>query len=68
MDIIKKIISYFVSFVKLLWSIIAYIPTFFIRALTLMIIIIMTVSFFSKINHTIGEGTALLIPNSFSAS
>lgn len=62
MDIIKKIISYFVSFVKLLWSIIAYIPTFFIRALTLMIIIIMTVSFFSKINHTIGEGTALLIP------
>ena len=62
MNIIKKIINYFFSFVKLLWSIVAYIPTFFIRAVTIIIIIIFIISFFSKINNTIDDGTALLIP------
>ena len=62
MNIFKKIINYLSFFIKLLWSIIAYIPTFFIRALTVIIICIFIVSFFSKISDGIEEGTALFIP------
>ena len=47
---------------KLLWSIISYIPTFFIRALTVTIIFIFILSFFSKVSDDIEEGTALFIP------
>lgn len=62
MNIFKKIINYLSFFIKLLWSIIVYIPTFFIRALTVVIICIFIVSFFSKISDGIEEGTALFIP------
>jgi len=62
MNIVKKIINYFVYFIRLLWSVISYIPTFFVRALTLIFICIFIVSFFSKINDDIDEGTALFIP------
>ena len=62
MNIFKKIINYFVYFIRLLWSVISYIPTFFVRALTLIFICIFIVSFFSKINDNIDEGTALFIP------
>ena len=62
MNIFKKIINYLSFFIKLLWSIIAYIPTFFIRVLTVIIICILIVSFFSKITDGIDEGTALFIP------
>ena len=47
---------------KLLWSIIAYIPTFFIRALTVVIICIFILSLFSKVSDDIEKGTALFIP------
>lgn len=47
---------------KLLWSIIAYIPTFFIRALTVIIICIFILSLFSKVSDDIEKGTALFIP------
>ena len=47
---------------KLLWSIISYIPTFFIRALTVSIIFIFILSFFSKVSDDVEEGTALFIP------
>ena len=46
---------------KLLWSIIAYIPTFFIRALTVIIICIFILSLFSKVSDDIEKGTALFI-------
>ena len=62
MNIFKKIINCFVYFIRLLWSVISYIPTFFVRALTLIFICIFIVSFFSKINDNIDEGTALFIP------
>ena len=62
MNIFKKIINYLSFFIKFLWSIIAYIPTFFIRALTVIIICILIISFFSKITDGIDEGTALFIP------
>ena len=62
MNIFKKIINYLSFFIKLLWSIIVYMPTFFIRALTVVIICIFIVSFFSKISDGIEEGTALFIP------
>ena len=62
MNYIKKIINYFIYFVKLLWSIIAYIPTFFIRALTVVIICIFILSLFSKVSDDIEKGTALFIP------
>ena len=62
MNIFKKIINYFVYFIRLLWSVISYIPTFFVRALTLIFICIFIVSLFSKINDDIDEGTALFIP------
>ena len=62
MNYIKKIINYFIYFMKLLWSIIAYIPTFFIRALTVIIICIFILSLFSKVSDDIEKGTALFIP------
>ena len=62
MNYIKKIINYFIYFMKLLWSIIVYIPTFFIRALTVSIIFIFILSFFSKVSDDVEEGTALFIP------
>ena len=62
MNIFKKIINYLSFFIKLLWSIIAYIPTFFIRVLTVIIVCILIISFFSKITDGIDEGTALFIP------
>ena len=62
MNYIKKIINYFIYFMKLLWSIIAYIPTFFIRALTVVIICIFILSLFSKVSDDIEKGTALFIP------
>ena len=62
MNYIKKIINYFIYFMKLLWSIIAYIPTFFIRALTVIIICIFILSLFSKVSEDIEKGTALFIP------
>ena len=62
MNYIKKIINYFIYFMKLLWSFIAYIPTFFIRALTVIIICIFILSLFSKVSDDIEKGTALFIP------
>lgn len=62
MNYIKKIINYFIYFMKLLWSIIVYIPTFFIRALTVIIICIFILSLFSKVSDDIEKGTALFIP------
>ena len=62
MNFIKKIINYLIYFIKLLWSIISYIPTFFIRALTVSIIFIFILSFFSKVSDDVEEGTALFIP------
>lgn len=62
MNYIKKIINYFIYFMKLLWSIIVYIPTFFIRALTVIIICIFILSLFSKVSDDIERGTALFIP------
>lgn len=62
MNYIKKIINYFIYFMKLLWSIIVYIPTFFIRALTVIIICIFILSLFSKVSNDIEKGTALFIP------
>ena len=62
MNYIKKIINYFIYFMKLLWLIIAYIPTFFIRALTVIIICIFILSLFSKVSDDIEKGTALFIP------
>ena len=62
MNYIKKIINYFIYLMKLLWSIIAYIPTFFIRALTVIIICIFILSLFSKVSDDIEKGTALFIP------
>ena len=62
MNYIKKIINYFIYFMKLLWSIIVYIPTFFIRALTVVIICIFILSLFSKVSDDIEKGTALFIP------
>lgn len=62
MNIIKKIIGYVAFIIKNLWYFLSYIPTFFIRILTLIILIVLVGSIFSKLDNKIQKDTALYIP------
>ena len=62
MNIIKKIIGYITFIIKNLWYFLSYIPTFFIRILTLAILIVFVGSIFSKLDNKIQKDTALYIP------
>ncbi|MAU39151.1 MAG: signal peptide peptidase SppA [Rhodobiaceae bacterium] len=61
MSTLKNIARNLFKILKWLWTLISYIPTFFIRTLTVLIIIMIIFNYFSKFTSNIKTGTALLI-------
>ena len=61
MNILKNIIRNLFRALRWIWTLISYIPTFFIRTLTLLIIFLIIFNYFSKFTSNIKDGTALLI-------
>ena len=61
MNTLKNIARNLFKVLKWLWTLISYIPTFFIRTLTVLIIVLIVFNYFSKFTTNIKTGTALLI-------
>ena len=61
MNTLKNIARNLFRALRWIWNLISYIPTFFIRTLTVLIIIIIVFNYFSKFTSNIKTGTALLI-------
>ena len=61
MNTLKNIARNLFKVLKWLWTLISYIPTFFIRALTVLIIVLIVFNYFSNFTTNIKTGTALLI-------
>ena len=61
MNTLKNIARNLFRVLRWIWTLISYIPTFFIRTLTLLIIILIIFNYFSKFTTNIKDGTALLI-------
>jgi len=61
LNILKNIIRNLFRALRWIWTLISYIPTFFIRTLTLLIIFLIIFNYFSKFTSNIKDGTALLI-------
>ena len=61
MNTFKNIARNLFRVLRLIWNLISYIPTFFIRTLTVLIIILIIFNYFSKFTTNIKGGTALLI-------
>ena len=61
MNTFKNIARNLFRILKWIWALISYIPTFFIRTLTVLIIILIIFNYFSKFTTNIKDGTALLI-------
>ena len=61
MSTLKNIASNFFKALKWLWILISYIPTFFIRTFTILIIVFIIFSYFSKFTTDLKTGTALFI-------
>ena len=61
MNTLKNIARNLFRTLRWIWNLISYIPTFFIRTLTLLIIILIIFNYFSKFTTNIKDGTALLI-------
>ena len=61
MNTLKNITSNFFKALKWLWILISYIPTFFIRTFTILIIVFIIFSYFSKFTTDLKTGTALFI-------
>ena len=58
---LKNIARNLFKALKWLWILISYIPTFFVRTLTVLVIILIIFNYFSKFSPNIKTGTALLI-------
>jgi len=58
---LKNIARNLFKALKWLWILISYIPTFFVRTLTVLVIILIIFNYFSKFTPNIKTGTALLI-------
>ena len=58
---LKNIARNLFKALKWLWILISYIPTFFVRTLTVLVIILIVFNYFSKFTPNIKTGTALLI-------
>jgi len=61
LNTLKNIARNLFRILRWIWTLISYIPTFFIRTLTLLIIILIIFNYFSKFTTNIKGGTALLI-------
>ena len=61
MSTLKNIARNLFKALKWLWILISYIPTFFVRTLTVLVIILIIFNYFSKFTPNIKTGTALLI-------
>ena len=61
MNSFKNIAKNSLKALKWLWILISYIPTFLIRTVTVLIIILIIFNYFSKFTTKIKTGTALLI-------
>ena len=61
MNTLKNIARNFFKVLKWLWILISYIPTFFIRTFTILIIIFIIFNYFSKFTTNLKTGTALFI-------
>ena len=61
MNTLKNIARNLFRILRWIWTLISYIPTFFIRTLTVLIIILIIFNYFSKFTTNIKDGTALLI-------
>ena len=61
MNTLKNIARNLFKVLQWLWTLISYIPTFFIRTLTVLIIVLIVFNYFSKFTTNIKTGTALLI-------
>ena len=61
MNTLKNIARNLFRVLRWIWTLISYIPTFFIRTLTVLIIILIIFNYFSKFTTNIKGGTALLI-------
>ena len=61
MNTLKNIARNLFRALRWIWTLISYIPTFFIRTLTILIIFLIIFNYFSKFTTNIKEGTALLI-------
>lgn len=61
MSTLKNIARNLFKALKWLWILISYIPTFFVRTLTVLVIILIIFNYFSKFSPNIKTGTALLI-------
>ena len=61
MNSFKNIAKNSLKALKWLWILISYIPTFLIRTVTVLIIILIIFNYFSKITTNIKPGTALLV-------
>ena len=61
MNTLKNIARNLFRALRWIWTLISYIPTFFIRTLTVLIIILIIFNYFSKFTTNIKDGTALLI-------
>ena len=61
MNTLKNIARNLFRILRWIWTLISYIPTFFIRTLTVLIIILIIFNYFSKFTTNIKGGTALLI-------
>ena len=53
--------KYSLKALKWLWILVSYIPTFLIRTVTVLIIILIIFNYFSKFTTNIKTGTALLV-------
>ena len=61
MNSFKNIAKYSLKALKWLWILVSYIPTFLIRTVTVLIIILIIFNYFSKFTTNIKTGTALLV-------
>ncbi len=61
MNTLKNIARTLFRALRWIWTLISYIPTFFIRTLTILIIFLIIFNYFSKFTTNIKDGTALLI-------
>ena len=61
MNLLKIIFHYLTKIIKWIWLFVSYIPTFFVRSLTIILIILIIINYFSKFTNDIKDGTALLI-------
>ena len=61
MNLLKIIFHYLIKIIKWIWLFVSYIPTFFVRSLIIILIILIMINYFSKFTEDIKDGTALLI-------